>query len=76
MAYDKQSELSLHDIDLIEKCLRREVGTVSSRAYNKQHPHFSEAKANLALIQSLLGKLQNQKAWCSGTGDVASVQTA
>ena len=73
MTNKKQFELNPHDIDLIQKCLRREVGTVANRAHNNRHPQHTEAKANLDLIQSILGKLHNQKTWHVETGKLASV---
>jgi len=57
MADNKQIDLNTNDIDLIVKCLRREIGAVSNRRNHSQH---NEAKADLDLIQSLLGKFNNQ----------------
>ena len=65
-------ELHTHDIDVIERLLRREIGAVSIRANNQQHPGHEEAREELHVMRTLLGRLQNQKAIASVAADVVT----
>lgn len=70
MAYKKQFNLNVSDIDLIEACLRKELHVRSER-YRKQIRQgnandLDSAKHSVSEITELLGKLHNQKIWYEG----------
>ncbi len=72
MANNSYVELNPQDIDLLEKCLRRELGAVTGRAKNDRQPKHKDAHSELELIHSLLGKLKSQKAYFGGIGTEAA----
>lgn len=65
-------ELHTDDIAVIEKLLRREIGAVSIRANNKQHPGHEDAREELGVMHALLGRIRNQKADTSVSADVVT----
>lgn len=70
MAYKKQFNLNVSDIDLIEACLRKELH-VRSEKYQEQVKlenveEMDDAKHGVSEITELLGKLHNQKIWYEG----------
>lgn len=70
MAYKKQFDLNVSDIDLIETCLRKELH-IRSENYQelvKQEnaEEMDSAKQGVSEITELLGKIHNQKIWYDG----------
>lgn len=68
--YRTQFDISLTDLDLIEKALRYQANDVGNemlkkRLSNEQSPDGidDQLNAKMSAIQSVLGKLHNQKIW-------------
>ncbi len=69
MTYNKEFELDLSDIDVIELCLSRELHVRSESYQELERQDDAQgmdcAKQSISEITDLLGKLHNQKAWYS-----------
>jgi hypothetical protein len=73
MSYKKQFDLNIQDIDVIEDCLRREIGSISRDLTDVQSKQTIDSNDRLNIIHSLLGKIHNQKNWFMGSGEVARI---
>lgn len=73
MAYKTHFELNPQDIELIEDCIGREVGSLTRHAAGGAEGTPSEVRSRVHTLRSLLGKLHNQKIWYQGEGDVARI---
>ncbi|WP_170560636.1 hypothetical protein [Ruegeria atlantica] len=59
--YNDMFELSVEDIDLIETSLRRALASLSHEATGELEGERMEREESLRRIQSLLGRLHDQK---------------
>ena len=68
--YSKQFDINLNDLDMIEKALRDQAKQISQKKLEQLETDELTANAHLHLqdpemtaIQTVLGKLHNQKMW-------------
>lgn len=65
--YNKQFDLNVSDIDVIETCLRKELHVHSNKylesAKQKNLETRDSSKQRISVITELLGKIHNQKIW-------------
>lgn len=67
MSYNKNFELSINDIDIIEHSLLAKVKNLSSQRLEflkiNNTDQIKEIDLQIEKIQNLLGRLHNQKIW-------------
>lgn len=65
--YNKQFDLNVSDIDVIETCLRKELHVHSNKylesVKQKNLETMDSSNQRISVITELLGKIHNQKIW-------------
>ena len=65
--YNKQFELSIKDIDLIERSLRFQISHLASTENSAQTKESIESHNKIIELMSVLGTFHNQKIWYAQT---------
>ena len=61
--YNKQFELSIKDIDLIEQAMRYQISNLARTEASLQSPESTANHNKIIEIMTVLGTLHNQKIW-------------
>jgi len=65
--YNKQFELSIKDIDLIERSMRFQISYLSRTETSAQTDESKENHNKIIELMNVLGTLNNQKIWYGQT---------